>query len=59
MSLAYPSTQAGIKKMVRQKVPGKVVFVGSMLSYMSFAGWSNYAPGKHALRGKRRVDLSA
>ncbi|CAE6424465.1 unnamed protein product [Rhizoctonia solani] len=45
------SAHAGIKKMVRQKVPGKVVFVGSMLSYMSFMGWSNYAPGKHALRG--------
>ncbi|KAF8709480.1 Oxidoreductase, partial [Rhizoctonia solani] len=45
------TAHAGIKKMVRQKVHGKIVFVGSMLSYMSFMGWSNYAPGKHALRG--------
>ncbi|KAG9037051.1 3-dehydrosphinganine reductase [Tulasnella sp. JGI-2019a] len=30
---------------------GKIVFVGSTLSYMSFAGFASYAPAKHALRG--------
>jgi len=44
------SAHAGLKKMVRDKVTGKIVFVGSTLSYMSFLGWANYSPGKHALR---------
>ncbi|KIO27101.1 hypothetical protein M407DRAFT_194411 [Tulasnella calospora MUT 4182] len=30
---------------------GKIVFVGSTLSYMSFVGWGSYSPAKHALRG--------
>jgi 3-dehydrosphinganine reductase len=40
-----------MKKMVRQKVPGKIVFVGSTLSLMTLIGYANYSPGKHALRG--------
>ncbi|KAG8845456.1 3-dehydrosphinganine reductase [Tulasnella sp. 330] len=30
---------------------GKIAFVGSTVSYMSFAGFASYAPAKHALRG--------
>jgi len=37
--------------MVRQGVKGKIVFVSSTLGYMTFVGWANYAPGRHALRG--------
>lgn len=37
--------------MVRTQTQGKIVFVGSILSYMSFIGYSSYAPGKYALRG--------
>lgn len=64
ISLQYASAQltllqAGIKKMVRQKAPGKIAFVGSTLSYMSFAGYNNYSPGKHALRGKRRSSFGS
>ncbi|KAK7472342.1 3-dehydrosphinganine reductase [Stygiomarasmius scandens] len=39
------------KEMVRQGVKGKIVFVSSTLGYMTFVGWANYAPGRHALRG--------
>lgn len=39
------------KRMVRTKTQGKIVFVGSILSYMSFVGYSSYSPGKYALRG--------
>lgn len=39
------------KLMVRQEAKGKIVFVSSTLGYMSFLGWSSYAPAKHALRG--------
>ncbi|KAG9088786.1 3-dehydrosphinganine reductase [Ceratobasidium sp. UAMH 11750] len=44
------SAHVGLKKMVRQKVEGKIVFVGSTLSLMTFVGYSNYSPGKYALR---------
>ncbi|KAG9005748.1 3-dehydrosphinganine reductase [Tulasnella sp. JGI-2019a] len=41
-----------VKSTARQEFKGgKIVFVGSTLSYMGFAGWSSYAPAKHALRG--------
>ncbi|KAK7061780.1 3-ketodihydrosphingosine reductase TSC10 [Favolaschia claudopus] len=39
------------KRMVRERVAGKIVFVSSFCGYMSFVGYSSYAPGKHALRG--------
>ena len=45
--------QAGGKRMVRERVKGKLVFVGSTLSYMSMVGYSPYAPGKHAVRGEQ------
>jgi 3-dehydrosphinganine reductase len=31
--------------------PPKLVFTASILSFMSFAGYSSYAPAKYALRG--------
>jgi short-subunit dehydrogenase len=37
--------------MVKDGKKGKICFVGSILSYMSFIGFSNYAPPKQALRG--------
>ena len=45
-------SQAGAKRMVHDRVKGKMVFVGSTLSYMSMVGYSPYAPGKHAVRGE-------
>ncbi|KAF8655302.1 hypothetical protein AX16_003199 [Volvariella volvacea WC 439] len=41
-----------VKRMVRAKSTGKIVFVSSFLGYMSMIGYSSYAPGKHAVRGK-------
>lgn len=37
--------------MVRNGVHGKIIFVGSVLSYMSIVGYTTYSPGKFALRG--------
>jgi len=37
--------------MARARLPGKIVFVGSVLSYFGLVGYSTYSPGKHALRG--------
>ncbi|KAF7304349.1 Protein kinase domain-containing protein [Mycena chlorophos] len=42
---------AASKRMVRENIPGKLVFTSSILAYFSFIGYSNYSPGKHALRG--------
>ncbi|KAF7318506.1 3-ketodihydrosphingosine reductase TSC10 [Mycena chlorophos] len=42
---------AAVKLMVRQRRPGLVTIVSSMVGYMSFLGWGPYAPGKHALHG--------
>ncbi|KAF8529180.1 hypothetical protein BU17DRAFT_73355 [Hysterangium stoloniferum] len=42
---------AATKKMVRDGVQGKIVFVASTLGLMSIVGYSSYAPGKHAIRG--------
>jgi len=39
-----------VKVMARQKVAGKITFVSSTLGYMSFVGYSSYAPAKTALR---------
>ncbi|KAI0785562.1 oxidoreductase [Abortiporus biennis] len=39
------------KRMVKDGVKGKIVFVGSVLSYMSIVGYSTYSPGKFAVRG--------
>ncbi|KIK69449.1 hypothetical protein GYMLUDRAFT_35512 [Collybiopsis luxurians FD-317 M1] len=39
------------KHIVQEKKPGKIIFVASVLGYMSFVGFSSYSPGKHALRG--------
>ncbi|KAF8745952.1 hypothetical protein AX14_004247 [Amanita brunnescens Koide BX004] len=45
------SALAAVKKMVKDRVQGKIVFVSSLLGYMSIIGYSSYSPGKHALRG--------
>jgi len=39
------------KRIAKEKTPGKIVFVSSLLGYMSLIGYASYAPGKHALRG--------
>jgi len=45
------SSLAGSKRMVADRAPGKIIFVSSILGYMSFIGYSSYSPAKHALRG--------
>ncbi|KAF8076463.1 oxidoreductase [Lyophyllum atratum] len=35
----------------RTRFPGKIIFVSSVLGYMSMIGYSSYSPAKHALRG--------
>ncbi|KAF8883878.1 oxidoreductase [Gymnopilus junonius] len=43
---------AAAKKMVRERKKGaKIVFVSSMLGYMTLLGYASYSPAKHALRG--------
>ncbi|KAF8309194.1 oxidoreductase [Clavulina sp. PMI_390] len=42
---------AGSRMMVEQGIKGKIVLVGSTLSYFSFVGFASYSPGKYALRG--------
>ena len=49
--------QAATKKMIQEGIKGKVVFVGSTLSYMSFVGYATYSPAKHALRGSSSVEV--
>ncbi|KAG8898172.1 3-dehydrosphinganine reductase [Tulasnella sp. 403] len=40
------------KRTAKQRFKGgKLLFVGTTVSYMSFVGWASYAPPKHALRG--------
>ena len=43
--------QAASKEMARQGKKGKIILISSTLGYMSFVGYGNYAPAKHALRG--------
>ena len=38
--------------MVANRSKGKVVFVSSILGYMSIVGYSSYSPAKWALRGE-------
>ncbi|KAJ7086139.1 oxidoreductase [Mycena belliarum] len=45
------TAMAAAKKMVREGSKGKIVFVSSLLGYMSFIGYASYTPAKHALRG--------
>ncbi|KAL5492835.1 TSC10_1 [Sanghuangporus weigelae] len=45
------SAHAAVKKLVQEQQPGKIVFIGSTLSLMSFVGYAPYTPGKHALKG--------
>ncbi|KAL1761097.1 hypothetical protein FB107DRAFT_286394 [Schizophyllum commune] len=49
------SAHAGVKRMVREKVKGKIVLVSSILGYFGMVGYTSYAPGKHALRGLAEV----
>ncbi|KZV97789.1 NAD(P)-binding protein [Exidia glandulosa HHB12029] len=45
------TAMAGAKMLAKQKVKGvRMCLVSSTLGYMSFVGWSNYAPAKTALR---------
>jgi 3-dehydrosphinganine reductase len=37
--------------MAREHFPGKIIFVSSLLGYMSLIGYASYSPAKHALRG--------
>ncbi|WVQ95286.1 hypothetical protein IAU59_002381 [Kwoniella sp. CBS 9459] len=45
------TAHSATKMMVKQRRPGKILFVSSFLGYASFAGYSTYSPGKYALRG--------
>jgi len=45
------SALAGSKRMVASRTPGKIIFVSSVLGYMSMIGYSSYSPANHALRG--------
>ncbi|KAI0053009.1 oxidoreductase [Auriscalpium vulgare] len=49
--LAAWSAMAASQRMIRTKSHGKIIFVSSVLGYMSMFGYSTYAPGKHAIRG--------
>lgn len=43
--------EAATKHMVASRSKGKIVFVSSILGYMSIVGYSPYSPAKWALRG--------
>ncbi|PIL32209.1 hypothetical protein GSI_05454 [Ganoderma sinense ZZ0214-1] len=45
------SALAGAKEMVKQGIKGKIIFVSSVLGFMGIVGYSNYTPGKFAIRG--------
>lgn len=45
------SALAAVKRMIKEGVHGKIVFVSSLLGYMSIVGYSSYSPAKSALRG--------
>ncbi|WWC90334.1 uncharacterized protein L201_005267 [Kwoniella dendrophila CBS 6074] len=45
------TARAAVKLMVRQRRVGRITFVSSFLGYTTFAGYTNYSPGKYALRG--------
>lgn len=45
------TTLVATKLMVRQKVRGKILLVGSTLSFFSMVGYTSYSPGKFAIRG--------
>ncbi|CAL1708157.1 unnamed protein product [Somion occarium] len=45
------SALAAVRRMVRDQAKGKIVFVSSVLGYMSIVGYSTYSPGKFATRG--------
>lgn len=44
--------KAAAKHMVKTNMKGKIIFVSSMLGYMSIIGYSSYSPAKWALRGQ-------
>ncbi|KAF9492796.1 oxidoreductase [Pleurotus eryngii] len=45
------TAHAAAKRMVKSRSRGKLVFISSVLGYMSIVGYSTYSPAKHALRG--------
>ncbi|KAK4700590.1 hypothetical protein P7C70_g5653, partial [Phenoliferia sp. Uapishka_3] len=48
---ALCTVHEGIKRMKEEGKKGKVIFTGSVLSMMGFAGFSTYSPSKYAIRG--------
>lgn len=48
---ALCTVHEGVRRMQAEGKRGKVVFTGSVLSMMSFAGFSSYSPSKYAIRG--------
>lgn len=44
--------------MRQNKIPGKIVFTGSVLSFMGMVGYSQYSPMKFAIRGKFYMSFS-
>lgn len=50
MQLSIPSKIAS-QLMAKTRTQGKIVFVSSVVGYMSMFGYSTYTPGKHAIRG--------
>lgn len=48
---ALCTVHEGIKRMKDEGKRGKVIFTGSVLSMMGFAGFSSYSPSKYAIRG--------
>ncbi|EIM88327.1 oxidoreductase [Stereum hirsutum FP-91666 SS1] len=45
------SAMIASQRMAKTRTKGKIVFVSSVLGYMSMFGYSTYTPGKHAIRG--------
>lgn len=43
--------------MVANRIKGKIVMVGSFLGFSTFVGYTNYSPGKYALRGEQFTHL--
>jgi 3-dehydrosphinganine reductase len=51
---AHNDLKAAARRMAKDGTHGKIVFVASVLGYMSIVGYSTYSPAKFALRGMCR-----
>ncbi|VDB84632.1 unnamed protein product [Peniophora sp. CBMAI 1063] len=49
--VAAYTAKIAAERMARARHPGKLVFVGSILSYFGVVGYGSYCPGKFAIRG--------